>query len=109
MKCRLLNSVGIQYNDFNYEQFVLPCRNQEYLEDLKKSIAEKQAKENEFFQASVRSTSVLNSIKLTIMDLIHKLEEVATSGSIEIESNENSSNNALLQAITIVALNSNFA
>lgn len=73
-------------------------RNQEYLEVLKKNISEKQDNENESLQASSRSNSVLNSIKLTIIDLIHKLEEVyVTTGSIEIEANEITPNNALLQ------------
>lgn len=65
---------------------------------LKKCIAEKQTEENEFLQISSRSSSVLNSIKLTIVDLIHKLEEVfVTSGSIELEVNENTANQTLLQ------------
>lgn len=64
---------------------------------LKKSIAEKQSEENEFLQASSRSNSVLNSIKLTIVDLIHKLEEVFVTDSVEFEERENTPNNALLQ------------
>lgn len=65
---------------------------------LKKSIAEKHAKENEFLQVSSRSNSVLNSIKLTVVDLIHKLEEVfITSGSIDFEANENTANQTLLK------------
>lgn len=65
---------------------------------LKKSIAEKQAAENESLQASCRSNSVSSSIKQTIVDLIHKLEEgFITSGSVEFEANENTSNNALFQ------------
>lgn len=76
----------------------LLCRNQEHVEVLKKSIVEKHSEENEFLQASSRSNVVLNSIKLTIVDLIHKLEEVfVTSGSIESEANENTSNQTLLQ------------
>lgn len=70
---------------------------------MKKNISEKQAKETEFLQASSRSNSVLSSIKLTIIDLIHKLEEIyVTSGSIEIEANENTPNNALLQVIDLL-------
>lgn len=73
------------------------------METLKKNISEKQAKETEFLQASSRSNSVLSSIKLTIIDLIHKLEEIyVTSGSIEIEANENTPNNALLQVIDLL-------
>lgn len=73
-------------------------RNQEYLEQLKTDISDKKSKENESLQASSRSNSVLNSIKLTIIDLIHKLEEVyVTTGSMEIEANEGTPNNALLQ------------
>lgn len=65
---------------------------------LKKNIAEKQTAECESLQASSRSNSVLNSIKLTIVDLIHKLEEgFVTSGSVEFEANENTPNNVLLQ------------
>lgn len=80
------------------EMPTLHCRNQEYLETLKKNIAEKQGQENESQQASSRSNAVLNSIKLTIIDLIHKLEEVfVTAGSIEIGINENTSNNTILQ------------
>lgn len=68
------------------------------MEILKKSIADKQAKENESLQASSRSNSVLNSIKMTLIDLIHKLEEVyVPTASVEIEANENIPNNALLQ------------
>lgn len=79
------------------------CRNQEYSEELKKSIAEKQAKENEFLQASSRSNCVLSSIKMTLIDLIHKLEEIyiPASASVEIEINENTSNNTLLQVIIV--------
>lgn len=76
-------------------------RNQEYLEDLKQNIAEKQTKENENMQASTRSLSVLNSIKLTIIDLIHKLEEVyITTGSVELVANEHTPTNTLLQVIS---------
>lgn len=74
------------------------CRNQEHLEQLKKSIAEKQAEENEFLQASNRSKSVLNSIKLTIIDLIQKLQEVfVTAGSIEMDTNETAPNHVILE------------
>lgn len=77
-------------------------RNQEHLEQLKKSIAEKQSEESEFLQLSKRSASAINSIKLTIVDLIHKLEEVfVTSDSIEIEANENTSNDKLLEVNSI--------
>lgn len=73
------------------------------METLKKNISEKQAKETEFLQASSRSNSVLSSIKLTIIDLIHKLEDIyVSSGSIEIEVNENAPNNALLQVIDLL-------
>lgn len=68
------------------------------MEHLKKSIAEKQAEENEFLQASNRSKSVLNSIKLTIIDLIHKLQEVfVATGSIEMQTNENAPNHVILE------------
>lgn len=85
--------------------------NQEYLETLKQNIAEKQTKENEHLQASTRSMSVLNSIKLTIIDLIHKLEEVyvTTTGSVELGANENTPTNALLQVINIIICNNIFA
>lgn len=80
------------------------CSNQEYLETLKQDITEKQTKENENLQASTRSMSVLNSIKLTIIDLIHKLEEVyvTATGSVELEANENTPTNALLQVISAI-------
>ncbi|XP_031621682.1 coiled-coil domain-containing protein 151 [Contarinia nasturtii] len=75
--------------------------NQEYLEELKKNIAEKQAKENEHLQASKRTNAVLSSIKQTIIDLIHKLEEVyvTTTASVDIEANEYTPNNTLLQML----------
>ncbi|XP_055306396.1 outer dynein arm-docking complex subunit 3 [Sitodiplosis mosellana] len=74
--------------------------NQEYLENLKKSIAEKQAKENESLQVSSRSNAVLSSIKMTLIDLIHKLEEIyLPTASVEIEANENIPNNTLLQIL----------
>lgn len=65
---------------------------------MKKSIADKQAEESEFLQASNRSKSVLVSIKLTIIDLIQKLQEVfVTNGSIEVETNENAPNHVILE------------
>lgn len=74
------------------------CRNQEHLEHLKEIIAEKQAEENDFLQSSNRTKSVLNSIKLTIIDLIHKLQEVfVTTGSIEMETNETAPNHVILE------------
>lgn len=70
------------------------------MENLKKSIAEKQAKQNEFLQASQQSNAVLCSIKMTLVDLIQKLEDIyVPNTSIEIEANENISNNTLLQVI----------
>lgn len=81
----------------NFDYFSLH-RNQEHLEQLKTSIADKQAEENDFLQASNRSKSVLMSIKLTIIDLIHKLQEVfVTNGSIEMETNENAPNHVILE------------
>lgn len=78
--------------------FVEFHRNQEHLEHLKRSIVEKQAEENEFLQALSRSKSVLNSIKMTIIDLIHKLQEVfIATGSIEMETNENAPNQVILE------------
>lgn len=65
---------------------------------MKKSIGDKQAEENEFLQASNRSKSVLVSIKLTIVDLIHKLQEVfVAAGSIEMETNEDAPNHVILE------------
>lgn len=76
--------------------------NQESLENLKKLISEKQSKQNEFFQAANRSKAVLNSIKLTIIDLIQKLHEIEIGpASIEVEANENTSSGALLQVMKL--------
>lgn len=78
--------------------YLLSHSNQEHLEQLKKSIADKQAEESEFLQASNRSKSVLVSIKLTIIDLIDKLQETfVTNGSIEVEANENAPNHVILE------------
>lgn len=76
--------------------------NQESLENLKKLISEKQSKQNEFLQAANRSKAVLNSIKLTIIDLIQKLHEIEIGpASIEVETNENTSSGALLQVMKL--------
>lgn len=76
--------------------------NQESLENLKKLISEKQSKQNEFLQAANRSKAVLNSIKLTIIDLIQKLHEIEIGpASIEVEANENTSSGALLQVMKL--------
>lgn len=90
-------------NQKTSDSFFLYChflfhRNQEHLEHLKKSIADKQVEENEFLLASNRSKSALNSIKLTIIDLIHKLQEVfVATGSMEMETNENAPNHVILE------------
>lgn len=68
------------------------------MEQLKKYITDKQDEEKDFLQASNRSKSVLVSIKLTIIDLIHKLQEIfVTNGSIEMETNENAPNHVILE------------
>lgn len=87
-----------QYSNFDVVFLICCYRNQEHLERLKKNIADKQSEENDFLQASNRSKSVLVSIKLTIIDLIHKLQEVfAATGSIEMETNENAPNHVILE------------
>lgn len=84
--------------NINSEHLNFYYRNQEHLEQLKKSIADKQAEENDFLQASNRSKSVLISIKLTIIDLIQKLQEIFVSnGSMEMETNENAPNHVILE------------
>lgn len=52
----------------------------------------------EFLQAANRSKTVLSSIKLTIIDLIHKLMEIEPAAEpVDSEINENTSNGVLLE------------
>lgn len=77
-------------------------RNQEYLEKLKTDISALQAKVNELQQMANHSKVVLNSIKLTIIDLIQKLQDFDNkTGSIDGEINENTPSHILLQVKAI--------
>lgn len=68
------------------------------MEKLKKNIGDKQKNEMEFLQAANRSKTVLSSIKLTIIDLIHKLMEIEPAAEpVDSEINENTSNGVLLE------------
>lgn len=73
--------------------------NQEYLEQLKVDISQRHSKENELLQLANRSKIVLNSIKITIIDLIQKLEGIDNNISISVddEINENTSTTVLMQ------------
>lgn len=51
-------------------------RNQEQLEQLKQSISEEISQTNEYTQATEHTTSVIDSIKSTLLELILKLQEV---------------------------------